>query len=673
MDYHNKVHGVNFKPGVNVVTGRSSTGKSALIEIFDFCFGSSDFTVPEGIITQHADLYFTIISVRDLTLVLARREDARKAFLKVEVDSEIIDNVEKFNRDYFSDAYFSTLDHFKKELASYFGLDITDVDENLEERVYRGGQKQSRPSIRSFTSFLLQHQNLIANKHAIFYRFDQKEKRDQAIDHFKIFTGFVDQDYFLKTQSLNELRAQQRLLEQRIPRAAALKEQAKLRLQDAINAYSAATGIQLNLGAIDELLEKPQVAIDALEMSEVQLVAASDQHMKIREHLEKNRAKLTGELRKRELKRSAVRSSISYADRYYSNVQSVLLPDRADLVESECPFCHSLGSPITKEANLLEGAITWLNGELEKSPKMLSSFAEEEAKLTRSIDSIKEEISHISRQFETLDRQIESLNKGKSQHEIALKEKLRIEGILGELLEKPDEKLADELSDIKSKITQLTRLISSTYDLDRKLRSAEDRIRVLMSEISEGFEFEKTYDPVCLQFSLTTFDLWHQSPTKEVFLRSMGSGANWLSCHLTLFLALHRYFCELGDSCLIPSFMFFDQPSQVYFPSVVDQSSEFDPQKLGELTHKSTVRIDEDIVAVTNLYSQLVAYCKTTLEETGIEPQIIVTDHADHLRIAGDRDFEELVSGRRWRKQTEGFIQLDSEPPEPSPSAPSNS
>ena len=57
--------------------------------------------------------------------------------------------------------------------------------------------------------------------------------------------------------------------------------------------------------------------------------------------------------------------------------------------------------------------------------------------------------------------------------------------------------------------------------------------------------------------------------------------------------------------------------------------------------------------AVTNLFNQLVSFCKTTLKETGIEPQIIITDHADKLEL-DSVDFEDLVNGRRWR--TKGFI-----------------
>lgn len=69
----------------------------------------------------------------------------------------------------------------------------------MDEEAWRlnvPGAKLPTPSIRTFASFMLQHQNLVANKHAVFYRFDEKEKREQAIAHFKILMGLVHEDYF---------------------------------------------------------------------------------------------------------------------------------------------------------------------------------------------------------------------------------------------------------------------------------------------------------------------------------------------------------------------------------------------------------------------------------------------------------------------------------------------
>ncbi len=46
--------------GLNVITGRSSTGKSALSEIIEYCMGRSTFNVPEGIIRDKV-AWFAVI------------------------------------------------------------------------------------------------------------------------------------------------------------------------------------------------------------------------------------------------------------------------------------------------------------------------------------------------------------------------------------------------------------------------------------------------------------------------------------------------------------------------------------------------------------------------------------------------------------------------------------
>lgn len=44
IDHNNNQHYVELFSGINIITGKSSTGKSALIEIFDYCFGNSEYT-----------------------------------------------------------------------------------------------------------------------------------------------------------------------------------------------------------------------------------------------------------------------------------------------------------------------------------------------------------------------------------------------------------------------------------------------------------------------------------------------------------------------------------------------------------------------------------------------------------------------------------------------------
>jgi len=654
LDHKDIVHAVSFGPGVNVVTGKSSTGKSALIEIFDYCFGSSDSTVPEGVITESASIYFTVIHIKEINLVLARKTGNNRGFIKEASDAESGD-VNTFQQPYFANDYFLPLDDYKKEIGRYFGLDITNVDTSLEAKAYRGNRKSPTPSIRSLASFILQHQNLIANKHAVFYRFDEEIKREQAIEHFKIFAGFVDQTYFVKSQQLDILQSEQRQIELRIPRVADIRKKAEADLRRVLDEYFSISGVQIDIGSVGEAIQNPIRALEKLKKISLTVLPQSDQHATQRHQMEMEMARLTAELRKSQQTLTLVQSSISFAKNYDANALAVAVPSDAELHASSCPFCNTHHPAVEREANRLTEAIEWLNTELHRSPYLIGSFEEEEQDVVRKIQSYQQGINELDGKIKAIDQQITDLANFRTQYELTLKTKLQVETVLDQVLAQKNEALDVKLDEVKNKIAALKHFLAEHYNVDSKLKEAEQAIWDIMAELGKRFDFEESFHPINLRFSLDTFDLWHQGKDKKVFLRSMGSGANWLYCHLTLFLALHKYFCSLGDTCIVPSVLFLDQPSQVYFPSILDNETEFSPTDLAKKQGETRKRpVDDDINAVTNLYSQLVVFCKEVLEKTGIEPQIIVTDHADNLTLAEGMSFESLVQGRRWRDR--GFI-----------------
>ena len=660
VDKQDQVHSVSFDKGVNVVTGRSSTGKSALIEIFDYCFGSSDFTVPVGVITDCAVLYFTVMKVNESALVLARRTKDSKAFLKEELDLQRVVLADALNVAYFEEDYFSPLGEFLKALKRHYRVVVTDIDEDLASRGWRGA-KSATPSARSFTSYMLQHQNLIANKHAIFYRFDQKEKRDQAIDHLKIFLGFADQNYFMVSQKLNDLIYKLRRLEQVSPRRAETKEAAKKRLEIACLEYEAISGMALGFDA-DIATSRPEATLHTLRTMRVDVLSDSDAHVRLKQAAEDEERKLVARLRLKQQELAAVESSIAFSRRYAANSSETVVPENAELHASVCPFCRAQNDNIEEQANELTEAINWLNSELSRSSYRLESFEEQRKKTQVEIDAIKPGLVCCRQQIKTIEQQIDDLEKVRNQYELAVEAKIRVESVLSELADLKGELLDEESQDLKDQIKELQANLKSNYDIDRKLANAEARIQEILVEFGGRFDFEKSYSPIRLRFSLESFDLWHETSTgKKVFLRAMGSGANWLSCHLVLFLALQRYFCELGKSCSIPPILFFDQPSQVYFPSILDGETKFSAEELAskDSSRDKSRPVDEDVIAVTNIFEQLVRYCQETEEKTGIMPQIIVTDHADHLELPGDVSFEALVR-KRWRKDDEGFINAGS-------------
>jgi len=144
IDKYDNCHYISFREGLNIITGRSSTGKSAIIEIFDYCTGNRENTVPEGVITENAHLYFVVLVAKDTQLVIGRtqEENSTKAFYKIEPEEL---NFEKLNKDYFGEEYFISIKDFRVELGHFCGLNISETDEDKEDIEYRG-QKKGRPS-----------------------------------------------------------------------------------------------------------------------------------------------------------------------------------------------------------------------------------------------------------------------------------------------------------------------------------------------------------------------------------------------------------------------------------------------------------------------------------------------------------------------------------------------
>lgn len=652
IDKNGIKHPVNFKAGLNVVTGKSSTGKSALIEIFDYCFGSDENTIPKGVITNSATIYYVALAVNEQDMVLARNPDitSKAFFRRVETFNTI-----EIDRDYFNASYFRPLSEFKKHLRDFF-LDIDDVDESLVARAYRGNRKAPTPSIRSFSSFMLQHQNLVANKHALFYRFDEKEKRDQTIEHTKIFLGLVDQKFFHLSQEKERLSTEVRSLERQQETNKRTTESYKQKVGPVLSQLYALMGFKSEPLAFDKVLRHPQSAKDQLDSIIVaeKINYNSDAMTQRYEQLKLTRNKKTVELRKLQRQVSSLNKHLQEEEQFASNVKQFSSPKHVHLSTSVCPFCHTEKDSLRQSAEKLKQAITKVSGNLAQARPMKAKFESSLVEVQRNIEDVSHTLTELNQQITEIENTDEQLAKQKSLYESILMQKAKLFVLLDTLNMADDIELEKEIKDLKKQLKKITDALKE-YDVQKGLAYASDKVNEYMAEIGTHFEFEASYKPINLKFSFETFDLYHLTPDEEeIYLRSMGSGANWLYCHVTLFLALHRYFAELGGKCAIPSLLFLDQPTQVYFPNFNrDTSESFEEQKGQEARQRTENErpVDEDVKAVENLFSQLSIYCKELELNNGFSPQIIVTDHADNLTLDNGVEFESLVNGNRWRSR----------------------
>jgi hypothetical protein len=659
LDRMDGCHYIDLKEGLNIITGRSSTGKSAIIEIFDFCLGNSENTIPDGIITESAMLYFIVFEINNSNLVLARKQEEKSTYVFFRVDPNFPD-MDNLNLDYFHPDYYLPLSTFKEELGRYFGINISSMDEDTKMIDYKN--KKGRPSVRNMISYILQHQNLIANKHSLFYRFDEKEKRERTIDEFKIFAGFVDQDYFIIKQQINDKKQEYEKKQREETLFQEEKKKRILELEELLGEYNMVVGNRLLEGySAQNILEAPKLYLDKIQkLNSVNVDDNSDFFRKNYAKLEIERNELLASRRKHSLKLEDINSSIHYAKKYSETIDEIKPISEAIKEDSHCPFCLQENQHTNSQINKLTDAIDWLNTELRKAPLMIDSFLPEKQKCEQELSGLDNKLRHIRDEINKILKVNAELEKNKSLEEQGLKIRLSIENLLEWSLNRKNKIQESNIEQLKSDINTLEKKLKVDYNVENKLKEAENFINDTMNEIGCKLDFEKSYQPINLHFDITTFELYHlkknefDNSEKKIYLRSMGSGANWLYSHICLFLALQKYFCSLGNKCLIPTILFLDQPSQVYFPTIVDIDKDgFNPKKLKELEGSNS---DDDLDAVTNLFNQIVSFVNITYKEFEITPQIIISDHADNLTLK-NASFDDYVR-RRWRKENEGFVHL---------------
>lgn len=324
------------------------------------------------------------------------------------------------------------------------------------------------------------------------------------------------------------------------------------------------------------------------------------------------------------------------------------LRDKTDLSEAQndnyiCPLCGNNCDEITETNRQIIEASNWLENEIQVTNKYTSSFSEDIRKLDEEKDKIAAEIKKVWIQIKQIEKKHLSSNELVSKREklnyVKAKIMLYVETMEEGLFKTVDQ----DIPDLEGKIKILEGTLDG-FDVKTKMEKAQSFLSDNMNKLALVLDFEEEYRPINLNFRLVdgTFDIYHHQEDKtKIFLDEMGSGANWVSCHIALFLSFLRYFATQRNSPM-PLIMFFDQPSQVYFP-----------RGLQEHTKDKKV-YSNDIQAVNQMYKTIFNEINAIGKDTGILPQIIIVDHVDGAELEVK---DEFLSYRRkdWR-HNEGLI-----------------
>jgi len=620
------VRQLSFKLGaLNIITGRSLTGKSAIIEILDYCLGRSDFTVPEGTIRDSVAWYG----------VLFRIGDATDAFVAKPAPAPLAGQQSRCHFEIGSASSIPSLGELRlttndEAVANTLSRRIG-VTPNVNVPPTGATRRELEADIRHTAYYLFQDQGLIASKELLFHR-QAEEYMPQAIkDSLPYFLGIMNPERVKLEQELRLARRRLKLAERDLREADSITVD-RLSRGQALVAEAQQAGMlpgDTPVATSEEVMAALNRAVrwmpTAAPLVERQRTA------QLRDELQAHRESFKSLQGRIEAAETFERQSARYqseAGEQVKRLQSIGIFRSIDGPHT-CPVCSS---------QLTEGfpSVVALADSLRQLDAELTFVDREQPRLREYIDGLKRERETVRQ----LVGQTEFALQAAVAEEEAAQEmrdtSARAARVVGrislylESIEAVDENsaLRVAVSGAGAEVSRLERLLSDDTE-EQLLTSVLNRIGSYMTQSAADLQLEFSRWPYRLDLAHLT--VVADRPGRPIPMQRMGGGKNWLGCHLIALLALHRHFVE--EQRPVPGFLVLDQPSQVYFPTL-------DDYKRLSGTTEDTARSGGDLDAVQRMFGLVFGVCQLLAPNL----QVIVLEHAN----LPDAPFQKALAEPVW-------------------------
>ncbi len=618
---------LSLRPGeLNVVTGASKTGKTALIEIIDYCLGASECSIPAGIIRDTVQWVGLRLQVADGHVVIARRlptagqAASSDVFYAVGKELEIPD-------------YSALLQTTNPRALVGLLTSHAGISENLFEPPEGQTRAALTATVRHALFCCFQHQSEVISNKYLFHK-QSEEWIPQAIkDTIPYFLGAVDDEHVAKLGELRKLRHELRGLRRSLAEHESVRGRGISRAERLL-----AEATDIGLRAVSTAPEEWEECVAALKAvasqppptEEDELLAEGDEF----ERLQHEREALIQELHRIKDQLGAARALSSDRQGYsreanaqLSRLRSVgLFEDGNDEEFTRCPVCLSElpDSQVLPLITEIQASVSELLEQMrsveECSPQMQQVIRTLESRIEETQARLRENRESLEA-IQASNRRIEEFRDRATRHAHVL-------GRIGLYLESLPH--LEDTSDLRREIDELTSRISlleeelSAEAVQERIQSALSIIGRDMSMWAQNLQLEHSEHP--LRLDLKRLLVVADGGNGPIPMDQMGGGGNWVGYHLIAHLALHKWFVSRGRP--VPRFLFIDQPSLAYFP----EDRGWDEADVGER--------DEDREAVARIYR----LARAVAEELSDQLQIIITDHAN----IDEPWFQECIV-ERWR------------------------
>lgn len=602
-----QIRSIELKPdAVNVITGQSKTGKSALIHIVDYCLGRRECNVPAGVIRKHVEWYAVKLQTSSGEVFIARRnpEPGKES-------SEDI-YIERGTSLSFPEARNLTKNANLETLASILNQ-ILGIGEYAHEPKAGQTRKTGTADIGKALFYCFQEQSEIDDQKFLFHRQGEQWIPQSIKDYLPYFLGAITDEVIQNKEELRKLNRKLKQVESRIAEGNRLKGQnferafALLNEAKSVDLIAADVPLQSPWDNVRQLIETAlarNIDNDPAEPNVDVLNDLLDRQQQIRESYRIADAELKS---LKDLKRSS-NGFGSEMEEQKSRLESINIFSHTGDPKA-CPLCSSTLPSAVPSAEAIRASLTEIDSQLEAvtndTPHLDTMIGKAEDRLAmvrRQLDEVKTSIISL----QTTNQRISELRDFNSRRAMVKgRLSLYLENMPANDVDDSDDKLEAE------KIAEQVRALEAVLDdetLAGRLESILSLVSAQITSLARKLEIEHSDSPMRLDLKKLTIVADH-ADDGPIPMPKMGSGETWVGLHLVTHLALHNWFFKKQRP--VPQFLFLDQPSQAYFP----------PDTSAETVREQTEATNPDRQSVIRMFKLIVEETKNF--------QVIVTEHAD--------------------------------------------
>lgn len=620
---------------VNVITGSSRTGKSAIIPIIDYCLGAGDCLIPIDVIRNTVAWYGLVISLDDSEILIAREicpdgKSSTKYYYEQNRNIDVPIKIEGAN---------DVLSNVKMKLNDIAHL----MQEGLSEESIGF---DSHISFRDLTHLCFQSQDVIANQSILFYKTHKVEHKEKLKRWMPYILGAETRDSILYDIRLKEIRKKLRKLKKELSDASRISDQwieNAVFLLEEIQKYGLKIETSLlssNQENIVDLMQRVVSNKNEIEVFNYDKIKSNElEYIHEIDNLQKSLIKINKRI-------NNISKTFENVERYHhQNIRKVNRLGISNWIlnncqkENICPFCGSKNKLLDNEELVkLSSLVNIYENEASMSIEMPQS-------IRRELDSLQNEKDRLTKQIKNARKLLEINLEGDSESNEYIKQNQELFRLFGKIecqldLVKSlldDGELKKEFQELQNEESKLEKIIE-----ENKPKMSFDYILQLIEQKTlnrlKTLDVDDDYKRIAPKFSVQEMTMevadsgnnWH-------LLTEIGSASNWVSFHIAFTCALQEYFQEQKELSSVPSFVVYDQPSQVYFPKSGHK------YKLEDET--SPIKYsDEDSEAVSKIFSTL----SDSVKERAW--QVIVLDHAGIDVIGVNENIHVVEEWRNGRK-----------------------